>query len=141
LRPAEPLDLRSRVKTDNRSAAHCLNPGIFDNVIDPDQGLATDVTSGSVTFSNGSQNMSGAGVSAIFGQSLPFGLVATGPVSWSFGAQQSRPCTGSVGERICTYLGTGELSYERNDVPEPSALALVGFALAGLAVASRRRKA
>ena len=118
------------------NATHNLTGfGFFDVYFDP-YFLLTDMTSGSVTFSNNSINMGGTGFSSIFSQDLPFGLTAVNPINWSF-SSGTGACTGSTGALICTYSGTGELSW--TTVPEPGILTLIGLGLLGAGLASRRR--
>jgi len=118
------------------NATHDLTGlGYFDIFFDP-YFLMTDMTSGSVTFSNNSVNMGGTGFSSIFAQNLPFGLSATNPINWSF-SSGTGSCTGSTGALLCLYSGTGELSW--TTVPEPGILTLIGLGLLGAGLASRRR--
>jgi hypothetical protein len=121
------------------------NDDVFDAQINGGPGLFTDVNVGNITFLDFTAIQAGftaigGGVSSIFGaQSLPFGLVAGDPISWSLSASGGS-CTGAVGQRICTYSGTGELSWQQN-VPEPGTLALVGVALFGAGALRRKRAA
>jgi hypothetical protein len=109
---------------------------LFDFLINGAPGLFTDVTVGSITFTNGSINMLGSGFSTIFDQNLPLGWVATNPINWSF-SSGTGTCTGTAGSLVCSYSGTGELSWVT--APEPAALALFGTALLGFAARRRRR--
>ena len=113
---------------------------VFDFQISGVPGLFTDITSGSVTFSNNSINLGGTGFSTIFGQNLPHGFVATNPINWSFSSGAlggTSSCTGTAGSLICTYSGTGELSWFT--APEPALMALFGMGLFGIGAARRRR--
>lgn len=114
---------------------------IFDAEINDAPGLFTDITSGSVTFSNGSVNATGTGFSTVFGsQSLPFGFFASNPVNWSFSSGALggvSSCTGEAGQAVCTYAGTGEMSW--TSVPDGgSTLALLGLGFIGLRTLRRR---
>jgi hypothetical protein len=128
-----------------------LNPTVgvsdvlFDALIGGNPGLLTEVTSGSVSFSDQGRRVSGSGLSTIIGvPSLPLGLVPVDDISWSFSGL-SQGCTGEIGSRVCGYSGNATLSWEGEGptvtVPEPSSMILLGAGVAVSALARRRRAA
>jgi hypothetical protein len=120
------------------NGSHGLLPApddVIDFEIGGAPGLFTDVIGGNVTFGGNGTTYSASGTSAIFASSLPFGLVAGGPISWALAGTGA--CTGQAGSRICLYSGTAELSWN-TAVPEPASALLVGAALLGAAACRRR---
>jgi hypothetical protein len=114
---------------------------LFDAQINGLPGLFTNVTTGSITFSNNGDDATGTGFASIFSpQDLPFGLVASDPITWSFSSELGA-CTGAVGQRTCTYSGTAVLSWGApTTVPEPSALLLLGAAMLAATALRRNRR-
>ena len=136
------LQLPALVNPTLNGTTALLNFGneVIDAQIGGVPGLFTNVNGGSVTFSNGGTVTSASGSSTIFGaQALPFGMLATGPISWLLNGTGA--CTGAPGQRTCTYAGTAEMSWQTTPVPEPASAGLAGLALLALAAAARRSRA
>jgi hypothetical protein len=127
------------------NATHAATGGVFDFLIGGLPGIATNISSGSIDFSNGSLNMGGTGFSNVFSQNLPNNPAALGadwvgfnPINWSF-SSGTGSCTGAAGQQVCTYAGTGELAW--STVPEPGTMLLLGLGLIGVGAVSRKRAA